>query len=397
MANIKKIIGVLLALVMALSVVTVAFAAENDAYSITVTSDKATLAAGESATVTVKVTANFNVCTMQIPVFFDNTKVDVSEETCLLSVDADRVKIVTEDSPTGYQMFEGSGYTKDNYGVRALVYVAQQGDAIRTYNNEAVMTFKVTAKANATGDVVFECLEKTIKTSTNTSGTLYLGTCAPNDDNELIGLAEPVDNANIAGATTTINFASAAEPADLAVKAAYADSGIIIDSNKKFGGQYDGVVYGFELSGTINAAFYTARLEATNGGSITVEKTPYIARPASYGTGTTVQVKNSDGTLSKTYVIVIFGDINGDGKLLSNDVLPVYNHANSIELITDEVKVLAANAAPASGRNDSLKATSHHTINGLDALAVYNAVNNVEPLNQAEFAASHALYNTYYQ
>lgn len=394
MANIKKIIGVLLALVMALSVVTVAFAAENDAYSITVTSDKATLDAGESATVTVKVTANFNVCTMQIPVFFDNTKVDVSEETCLLSVDADRVKIVTENSPTAYQMFEGSGYTKDNYGVRALVYVAQQGDAIRTYNNEAVMTFKVTAKENATGNVVFECLEKTIKTSINTSGTLYLGTCAPNEDNELIGIAEPVDKANIVGATTTINFAGAAEGADLAVKAAYADSGIIIDKNKTFGGQYDGVVYGFELSGTINAAFYTARLEATNGGSIAMVKTPYQTRP-NYGTGATVQVKNADGTLAKTYVIVIFGDITGDGKIQSDDITPVYRHANKAYM-DDELKIMAANARVAVGRNDTAKATYLHTVDTTNITPIYKAANKVA-LNQAEIAASHALYNQFYQ
>lgn len=394
MSNIKKIIGVVLALVMALSVATVAFAVENDAaaYTVTISSDKTELAAGESATVTVYLTTNFYASAISIPVFFDNSQVTVSAGSTTIAGAA----IATEASADSAKLYAGSGYTQADHGVRALVYIAEYGSTIATYNNTAVMTFTVTANEAATGSVTVECSTGSLKTASNTTGALYVAKDEANDDDTMDSLAYNVTNATIEGATATINFASAMVPADLAVKSAYASSGIVIDNNKTFGGQYDGVVYGFTLEGTINAAFYTQRLEATNGGSITIVKTPYITRPVSYGTGATVEVYNADSTLSKRYVIVIIGDINGDAKFTTADTTLVYNHVNNISLITDEVKVMAANAASATGRTDALKATSMHTINNADTTVIYNVVNG-GTLDQATIASQHATYNTYYQ
>lgn len=394
MSNIKKIIGVVLALVMALSVATVAFAVENDAaaYTVTISSDKTELAAGESATVTVYLTTNFYASAISIPVFFDNSQVTVSAGSTTIAGAA----IATETSADSAKLYAGSGYTQADHGVRALVYIAEYGSTIATYNNTAVMTFTVTANEAATGSVTVACSAGSLKTASNTTGALYVAKDEANDDSTMDSLAYNVTNATIEGATATINFASAMVPADLAVKSAYASSGIVIDNNKTFGGQYDGVVYGFTLEGTINATFYTQRLEATNGGSITIVKTPYITRPVSYGTGATVEVYNADSTLSKRYVIVIIGDINGDAKFTTADTTLVYNHVNNISLITDEVKVMAANAASATGRTDALKATSMHTINNADTTVIYNVVNG-GTLDQATIASQHATYNTYYQ
>ena len=394
MSNIKKIIGVVLALVMALSVATVAFAVENDAaaYTVTISSDKTELAAGESATVTVYLTTNFNASAISIPVFFDNSQVTVSAGSTTIADAA----IATEASADSAKLYAGSGYTQADHGVRALVYIAEYGSTIATYNNTAVMTFTVTANEAATGSVTVACSTGSLKTASNTTGALYVAKDEANDDSTMDSLAYNVTNATIEGATATINFASATVPADLAVKSAYASSGIVIDNNKTFGGQYDGVVYGFTLEGTINAAFYTQRLEATNGGSITIVKTPYVSRPVSYGTGATVQVYNADSTLSKTYVIVLIGDVNGDAKILATDSTAVYNHVNNISVITDPVKIMAANAAPAAGRTDALKATSMYTINATDTTAIYAAVNGTA-INQAKLASQHATYNTYYQ
>lgn len=394
MSNIKKIIGVVLALVMALSVATVAFAVENDAaaYTVTISSDKTELAAGESATVTVYLTTNFNASAISIPVFFDNSQVTVSAGSTTIAGAA----VATETSADSAKLYAGSGYTQADHGVRALVYIAEYGSTIATYNNTAVMTFTVTANEAATGSVTVACSTGSLKTASNTTGALYVAKDEANDDSTMDSLAYNVTNATITGATATINFASATVPADLAVTSAYASSGIVIDNNKTFGGQYDGVVYGFTLEGTINVAFYTQRLEATNGGSITIVKTPYVARPVSYGTGATVEVYNADSTLSKKYVIVIIGDVNGDGKILATDTQAIYDHVNNVSVITDQVKIMAANAAPAAGRTDALKATSMYTINATDTQAVFDAVNGTT-LNQATLASQHATYNTYYQ
>lgn len=391
MSNIKKIIGVVLALVMALSVATIAFAADSDAYSISVTADKTTLEAGESATVTVKLTTNFYASAISIPVFFDKTQVTVSAgETTVADA-----SVVNENSLSIDKIYEGAKLSPDDYAVRALVLVADWGNAIKKYSNETVMTFTVTANDGASGTVVLECVSASVKTTANPSGSLYVGKNSSGNAT-VDSLAETVNNCDITAATATINLAGAAQPADLAVKSAYADSGIIIDSNKTFGGKYDGVVYGFTLDATVNAAFYTTRLEATNGGSITIVKTPYVARPASYGTGATVQVKNADGTLAKTYVIVIFGDVNGNGKIGAEDTGAIYNHVQGKTLITDEVQVMASNLV-VSGRTAALKATSLYQIKADDTGAVYEAVQGTKAISQSDLAVAHNTYNTYYQ
>lgn len=393
MSNIKKIIGVVLALVMVLSVATIAFAADGDAYSIAITADKTTLNPGESATVTVKLTTNYYASAISIPVFFDKSQVTVSAGTTTVQ-DA---TIATEDSTSIQPIYDGAGLSKDDYAVRALVLVPEWGAALKKYANEAVMTFTVTANEGATGSAVFECVSSSIKIKpTHSNGSLYVGKNSSGTA-KYDSLAETVNTCDITAAKATINFAgSTADAADLAVKSAYADSGIIIDTHKTFGGKYNGVVYGFTIDATVNAAFYTNRLEATNGGSITIVKTPYIKVPASYGTGATVQVKNSDGTVAKTYLIVIFGDVTGDGKFMTNDITPVLNHSNNVSKIDDEVKVMAANARVASGATATMKANSLHDIKANKVTPILNAVNNT-PIDQAAVAASHVLYNVYYQ
>lgn len=397
MSNIKKIIGVVLALVMALSVATVAFAAPEDNYSVTLTADKTELQAGETATVEVKVTSNFNVCAMSIPVFFDNTKVTVTGvATATDATEAANTVVASKDSATHNNLakyYKNTGYTEADHGVVALIYIAQVGNAVRTYSNETVMKLTVTALADVSGEAVVECLSTSVKTDAKPLGTLYVG-----KSSAATVSAEPeiVDNADVSGAKATIKIAGAAEPADLAVKAAYAGSGIIIDTHKTFGGKYAGVVYGFTLEGTINAAFYTNRLEATNGGSITIVKTPYVTRPISYGTGATVQVKNADGTLAKTYVIVLLGDVSGNGKVGPEDTSAVDNHIAGKAVISDEVKVMAANIV-VSGRNATLKAQSLYQIKPDDTSAIDSIVSGASVLNAAEIAAAHNTYNTYYQ
>ena len=81
---------------------------------------------------------------------------------------------------------------------------------------------------------------------------------------------------------------------------------------------------------------------------------------------------------------------------MATDTQLIFNHVNSVAIITDEVKIMAANAAPAAGRTEALKANSMYTINATDTQAVFNAVNGTA-LDQAALAASHAKYNKYYQ
>lgn len=396
MSNIKKIIGVVLALVMALSVATVAFAAPEDNYSITFTADKTTISEGETATVEVKVTTNFNVSAMTIPVFFDNTKVSVKATPAATDpAELERTVIAAADSEEYNDLtrfYKGTTYTEADHGVIALNYLPVTGDAIRQYNNETVMTLTVTALAGASGASVIECLSTTVKTNDNPSGTLLIaknksGTAVVDSEGEV------VDNGNVAGAKTTITIAGGAEPADLALKAT-ATAGIVIDTNKTFGGQYDGAVYGFTQVAAntfMTNAYLNNNLQATNGGTLSYSRT---IGSSGYGTGTLITVKNADSSESKHYIVIIFGDVDGNGLINTADVTLVKSATTKPTVAPENsVKRMAANT---SGTN----AATLRLINTADVTAVkyfttkrqFSATSTVETLAKAHNSA-----NTYYQ
>lgn len=198
-------------------------------------------------------------------------------------------------------------------------------------------------------------------------------------------------------ATVTLGEAAVA-PADLAIKAAYANSGIVIDNAKFTSAGYAGVVYGFTLGSTkATAAYYPTYLEATNGGSIEVVKTPFVARPASYGTGTTIKVFNADGTLSKTYVIVLFGDTTGDGAIDKNDVSAINNAVNGTAL-SNELLVMAANVTVLARGTDAAKAAYLYNLDKNDVSNVNSDINNPGAVVVPKtLATAHNAYNTYYR
>lgn len=397
MSNIKKIIGVVLALVMVLSVATIAFAADGDAYSIAITADRTTLNPGESATVTVKLTTNYYASAISIPVFFDKSQVTVSAGTTTVQ-DA---TIATEDSTSIQPIYDGAGLSKDDYAVRALVLVPEWGAALKKYANEAVMTFTVTANEGATGSAVFECVSSSIKiTPTHSNGSLYVGKNSSGTA-KYDSLAETVNTCDITAAKATINFAgSTADAADLALKTG-AQAGVIIDTHKTFGGEYDGAVYGFERTATntfLTNKYLANNLEATNSGTLEFVR-PNGKTSGGFGTGSLVKVNNSDGTLSKTYVVVIFGDVDQNGLINVND-------ATKIKAWYQKKDPPAAGSFLQMAANTALISNAGvlYNIQLNDATAVKNfalsnpkATTDATKLNIVKLAAAHYKFNTYYQ
>lgn len=372
MSNIKKIIGVVLALVMVLSVATIAFAADGDAYSVAFTADKTTLDAGESATVTVKITSNFNVSAMSIPVFFDNSKVTVTAATTL---PADKTKIATEADPDVDKYFQGSGHTKDDYGIRALVYVAKQGDSIRSYSDEAVMTLTVTAKDGASGAVVLECISTTVKTSANPSGTLYLAKNASGNAT-VDSLGEVIDNATVTGAKATITIAggAAADP-ELVLTATGSDYGTVIRTDLCTT-DYAGCVFGID---TLNGESIEDYVTANNG---SIEVLPNEESGA-ITTGATILLKNNAGETVATYVFIYFGDVNGDGAVDGTDAVAVESHDGWVEMFTEDTAYYYSADVNYDG-----------AVDGTDAVAIEAHDGWVEMLEDQNVIA--AAFNTVY-
>lgn len=161
------------------------------------------------------------------------------------------------------------------------------------------------------------------------------------------------------------------EAADLAVKAGV--TGVIVDKTYTFGGTYAGVVYGFAATDntTLGKADYlNAALEASDGSALTID-----ANNSRYGTGTTVTV----GT--KKYVVIIFGDVDGNGRINASD-------QSSILAVSKKVATLTGIYQMAAQTNKTTNATQNVNIQGNDYSAILSHNKKVVTIDQAAYAAN---------
>ena len=389
MSRSKKIIGLVLAVVMVFASFTMAFAFEDPAdktATVAIVPAASNIEAGASTTVSVKVTTNFTVGTFSIPVFYEKANVTVSGITVPSAAGYSYSESAT--AVDAAKIFASAGLDSATYGFVMVTYIPSAGTATSTLNDSEVLSFTVTANAGASGTVNFQTVEASRKTSTNVTGTLYIGSIASDTIN-----AVPV-NVEATGLVTSaaVTIGSAAQPADLALTATGTEAGVLIDTNKTFGGQYAGVVYGFtQVNNTTfrNTTYLTNNLEVTNGGSWVIGRS--IGKTG-YGTGTTITIKNADGSdAGKVYVVVIFGDVNGDGLINTGDTSTTKSAIGDTSLApNNSVKRMAANCQIINNP------TLMHTLNTGDYAAIKNYIGGTK-FDAPTLAATHAKFNNFYK
>lgn len=228
-------------------------------------------------------------------------------------------------------------------------------------------------------------IENAPKTATNPGGELIAVRLS--DNNLTTGKMIYGQTVTSVGETRTLGAVSA--PADLAKKAG-AEAGVLIDKGHTFGGAYTGVVFGFTqaANNTFTKIDYLKNnLEATNGGSLAFSRS--IGKTG-YGTGTVITVKNADGTVAATYVVVIFGDADGNGYINGNDTKAVKAAVNvASTYANNSVQRMAANCQLVN------MASMMHTLNGNDTKALKAHVNG-KKLDQAALAAKQAGFTVNY-
>jgi hypothetical protein len=233
-------------------------------------------------------------------------------------------------------------------------------------------------------------LDNNPSSATNPAGTLIAGRAS--DGNLVTSDMITGQIVAITEGAESVTIGNSVLPSDLAKKAT-AEAGIIIDTAKTFGGQYAGVVYGFTQTANNtfqNTNYLKNNLEATNEGTLTFSRS--IGKTG-YGTGTVITVTGKDGG-TKQYVVVIFGDVDGNGLIAAPDVTEMRKGMGTspdLEAMpNNSVKRLAANCANLSA------AAPMHNLQGNDVTPIRTQIKGTR-INQAALATTHTRFTTYYK
>lgn len=384
MVKSKKILSLALAFVMALSVLTMGvFAAKTTpTATFTVSSSASEVATGDIVTITVKANATetFYAGPMSLPIEYDASLFEY-----------------VADSATVADIY-GAGTTTSAVNTEAgkltVALTPSTSGAVTAPDlngaNLTVLTFKLKAIGTTGSSTV--AIADDQKTAANIGGKFYCGSFdgANPKTAELTEMGQTLNRVD-----TTISYKGAAvEPADLELTAKGTEDGVIIDTRITFGGQYDGAVYGFkQVNATTfraNNNYITNSVQATNEGSLSIARS---FNTAGWSTGTIITVLNKDGSGSKKYIVIIFGDVNCDGLINGNDTTACKNYiANPATLTRNEVR-MAANCQNVN------KTAMLYILNGNDTTAIKNYVaNNSLKVSQATLAqtfSSNAVHEKY--
>ncbi len=297
----KKIISIVLSLILVIGIVATALiaTANTKETDIVIEVGATELSAAQTTTVSVKVTTNYPVATMSIPVFYDKTLVEVSDVTATLTDYAVSSAITDSQSADTSKVYANTGISSDKYGFVLVTYIGGAGKDVPETIDGEVLTFNITAKVDVSGTAAIKCISESAKTDENVAGMLYFG--SPVSGRTINSIPENIENIDLTEAGANVSIVS---------------GGATIIANKDMTGVVDNennYIYGVDAGVTTEdlAEYFTA----ING---TFEM---VANEAGYtnGTGATLVVKETKGNEVAYYTLVIFGDTNGDGTITAAD------------------------------------------------------------------------------
>lgn len=321
MKNKNKIIAIVVAVVLVVSVFVVGTVANTKNTSIAISIDKTELSAGQSATVTVTASADYPVATASIPVFYDKTLVTVSNATATLT-GYDVANVTTDlTAVDSSKIYENTNISSSKFGFVLVTYIGGANDTVSTLENAMILTFKITAKSDVSGEALIKCVTESAKTENNVAGMLYFGTTT--SGNTITSIPENVENVNVTNATQSATIVTGS--ADLMAKD---DMPTVIDATNKY-------IYGITSGDSVEDYI------KVNNGSFEL-----VANSSGYtnGTGATVIVKNASGTVVDTYTVIIFGDVNGDGSITATDTSIVTGASLGFDVAGGDAYAFASDA-----------------------------------------------------
>ncbi len=341
----SKIISFVLVFALLITTIIVTSVANAKAVDIYLESDKTELLAGESATISVKVTTNFSVATMSIPVFYDKTLVDVSEATATLTGYAVANTTTESQSVDTEKVYENTEIDSDKFGFVLVTYIGGANKEVaESIENEVVLTFKITAKTDVSGNAAVKVIQESAKTSENIKGMLYFG--ATTNGPTINSIPENIEKIDLTTGIVSVKIGKLNNLPTLEVKTSeefeYSDY-VILDKTNTNNGEYTGIIYGIdtldqneamEILGSLGDA-----LMASTGDETQIE---IIANEAGQeSTDALIEIVDSEGTVLETYVFIYFGDVDGDAMISANDAFIAEYYEGTYEGINTYAQYVA--------------------------------------------------------
>ncbi len=276
----------------------------NESMSIVVKTDVSISYPGDYITVTLNITNNYNATAMRFPVLFSADILEVVEPNLNLQK-LGQLTTVTGNlnaNTTGNPGFYPVGYSSDDYGV---VLVQWTGTAnagmLGCYNRptgEDCISFQLRVKENAdaAGSILIPP-ESTL--------FYYQAMNDPADGTTMYSMTASTCPLTFTQAQITAQF----QPPDIM---AFSGSDTVVNKSEN-------LIYGLSTA----LAQLNSHIVPIGGATFEVEKSSEFI----CGTGTVVRVMIND-SVYKTYTVVIFGDVNGDGNVDSIDAGALVDYEN---------------------------------------------------------------------
>lgn len=322
----KKILSVILSVILAVAVFGVCASAEgtangDESMTVTVSTDKDVYAPGDEITVTVSLKTNFNMTAFRFPILFNSDVFEIPNLIGLTALNTTKVKGTLLANSLNDGSASVDGYDSSEFSVVLVQWTAGITNStmgvLNLPNGEQSFSFKVKAKTSAAGK------EGTFFIPSEYKGFYNQAIQTPTDATTVYY----IDDAKFTKEFVSKTVSVVGETVDLVPNTAY-DSQAVIDKDRMF-------VYGFDV-GMGTTAELKQKVVASGSGTIKVVYTDY-----GLGTGAKINVL-SDNTVVKSYTIIIFGDVNGDAVIDTNDSSDVLSAASGLKDYEDDCIIMAA-------------------------------------------------------
>lgn len=322
----KKILTILLAVTLALSVFAVSASAAGtptgtEAMTVTITTDNETYEAEATVQVRVTISSNYNVPSFRFPIMFD---AEVYELPVIIGLKS--YNTCAEAGTVNYNTADTAQFIPEAYDPSAFGCVLFQWTA-------SVVNGEVGSINNEAGELAFTFELKTKSSAVGKTGTIFIP-----EESDLFyyqAIENPADATSfyyLDATTCAMSFVPAnamvvGEQVALVPNEDFGTPAIIDEENR--------LIYGLPigLSGNAEIKEY---VKATGNAVIRSAGTEF-----GYGTGTVVSL-NIDAVPVKSYNVIIFGDIDGDAYSDSIDLAHALSYASASTVCSDPVVVFAA-------------------------------------------------------